>query len=110
MVTSDTDHCGALLYAPETLRQYFGKDGDRQIAHFEESLRRANAYLGVNPPDSIAPRMSRQSGLRGALQYYADEMFLTLYAFVSLDLAGDERRLSERQGLYSALLERGLQG
>jgi hypothetical protein len=110
VVTRDSDYCGSLLYPPETLRQYYGKDGDRQIAHFQESLRKANAYLCVNPPDSIAPRMSRQSGLRGALQYYADEMFLTLYAFVSLDLAGDAGRLSERQGLYSALLGRAFKG
>ena len=105
-MSSGPGYCGDLLYPSQTLTAYFGKGGDRQVAYFEESLRRANLYLdGKRIPDDITPRVGNKTGLRGALQYYADEMFLTLYAFVSLDLVDQAMRGRGEVGLYSRLLD-----
>ena len=97
--------CGTLLYDPEQLKTYFAKDRDRQVAHFVDSLARANEYMADNPPDTITPRVGKKTGLRSALQYYADEMFLTLYAFVSLDLVDRAAGGVRAQGPYSRLLD-----
>ena len=48
--------------------------------------------------------------LARALQYFKDETFLTLYAFISLDLGGSTQHLPERERLLTALLRQALPG
>ena len=37
-------------------------------------------------------------------QYYKDENFLTLYAFISLDIASKPEHFKEREQIYTQLL------
>ena len=72
-MNNPSTHRGSLLYPPETLRQYFDKDGDRQIAHFSGVAGPGQSIPGEYPPDTLTPRIGKKTGLRGALRYFADE-------------------------------------
>ena len=93
-----------LLYPPEVIAPYFKSSTDQQIAHFVHSLEAANAFLQDHPKEGLVAGKGRPKGLGQALQYFKDEMFLTLYAFISLDLAGSEAHLAERERLLTELL------
>jgi len=99
-----------LLYPVQTLRSYFRVSTDAQIAHFEHSIAAANEFLLAHPPETLAAGGRRPKGLGRALQYFKDEMFLTLYAFVSLDLGGSEAYAAERERLFTELLRIALPG
>lgn len=94
-----------LLYPPETIARYFKKNTEQQVAHFVHSVEAADAFLQQYPQESLAAGKGRPRGLASALQYFKDETFLTLYAFVSLDLAGSREHQAERERLYTELLQ-----
>jgi hypothetical protein len=98
-----------LLYPPEAIERYFRHgNGQQQVAHFVRSVEAANAFLVGYPEASLLPGKKRPRGLAGALQYYKDETFLTLYAFASLDLLGRREHLAERERLFTELLRLAL--
>jgi hypothetical protein len=97
-----------LLYPPEVVAPYFKSSTDQQIAHFVRSLEAANEFLREHPKEGLVAGKGKPKGLAGALQYFKDEMFLTLYAFISLDLAGRDAHLAERERLLTGLLHLAL--
>ena len=97
-----------LLYPPEVIAPYFKSSTDQQIAHFVRSLEAANEFLREHPKEGLVAGKGKPKGLAGALQYFKDEMFLTLYAFISLDLAGRDAHLAERERLLTELLHLAL--
>ena len=97
-----------LLYPEDTIRRYFGRGADRHLAQFTRSIVAANEFLSRHPRKTLTAGRGRPEGLTRALQYYKDETFLTLYAFISLDLAGKPEHLKERERLYAQLLRQAL--
>jgi len=93
-----------LLYPEAVLRDYFDSDKERQIARIRSSIKAANDFRTAHPDDALIHGGQRLAGLKKGLQYYKDETFVTLYAFVSLDLCGRPPYRREREQLYSDFL------
>jgi len=94
----------SLLYREETLRPYFPANTDAHMRQFKRSIDAANEFLRAHPPESLARGGHKIKGLARALQYFKDETFLTLYAFVSLDMGGSAAQIAERERLFTELL------
>jgi len=94
----------SLLYPEETLRPYFPANTDAHMRQFKRSIDAANEFLRAHPPESLARGGHKIKGLARALQYFKDETFLTLYAFVSLDMGGSAAQIAERERLFTELL------
>ena len=97
-----------LLYPEDTIRRYFGRGADRHLAQFTRSIANANDFLREHPREALTAGKGRPDGLTRALQYYKDETFLTLWAFISLDLAAKPEHLKERERLCTQLLRQAL--
>ena len=93
-----------LLYSPAQLAPYFAHGNvAQQLARFQRSLAAARSFLADHPAATLASSSATPAGLAASLQYSKDETFLTLYAFVSLDLTGSEDLHAERERLFTAL-------
>jgi hypothetical protein len=92
------------LYPEATLQGYFDSDRERQMARIRRSIDAASEFRAAHPTESLWDGGHKIKGLAQSLQYYKDETFLTLYAFVSLDLCGGPDHRAERECLYTELL------
>ena len=89
-----------LLYSEDTIRPYFTRSADEHLAQFTRSIANANTFFRQHSREALTAGKGRPEGLTRALQCYKDETFLTLCAFISLDVGGSPAipcRASARQ-------------